>query len=744
MTQQHNTGAGPSIRIGDIYYVLFRHKWKILFISLIGLSAATYLYFSGWEVNWMSQSKLLVKYVVESKQPTPSPTEGLKSVEESPISTELEILSSVDVAAETASRLRPDIIARLTNQTDTTNTWEEAVGPIQKGLKLEVPNRSSVIEVGFQHPDREVVRPVLQELIMVYLNKHVSIHQGQGLFDRALENQTSSLKNALRETENQLREARAKVGVVSVEESKRFNIEQLQKLRHEMFEAQTELQVGQQTIAMYLASRQHTNTADGEPQITSQVPAAKAAEYGRIRGQLENLAKREQDYLVSFTPESVLVKGVREQIEAQMKAKEQLESEYPSLMTAGVAGAPTGLQDPISKAAYSTNALSIRLASLAAQIKFYDEENKRLEAAEAEINELQRDKERQEQSFKYFSMTWDQTQANSKLRDAGTANISEIQRPSLPFHAPSKRLKAIAMIALGSIAGALALAFALEFVVDRSFRRASDVERQLGLPLLISIPRMRLNGRAKPMLPAGAKMISNGEGDAAETGDPSRAVAKRGANQPWQPHPALCPFAETLRDRLITYFEMKGLTHKPKLVAVTSCGEGAGVSTVSAGLAASLSETGEGNVLLVDMNMRNGAAHQFHKGELARGIDELLELDKREGSMVQDKLYLASEGGTSDSMPSVLPQRFKNLVPKIKASDYDYIIFDMPPVSQISMTPRLAKFMDMVLMIVESEKTDRDVVKRATNLLSESKTNVGVVLNKSRRYVPKALQQEMA
>ncbi len=82
-------------------------------------------------------------------------------------------------------------------------------------------------------------------------------------------------------------------------------------------------------------------------------------------------------------------------------------------------------------------------------------------------------------------------------------------------------------------------------------------------------------------------------------------------------------------------------------------------------------------------------------------------------------------------------------MPKLKASDYDYIIFDMPPVSQISPTPKLAQFMDMVFMVVESEKTDRDVVKRATDLLAESKTNVGIVLNKSHNYVPRRLVQEL-
>ena len=92
----------------------------------------------------------------------------------------------------------------------------------------------------------------------------------------------------------------------------------------------------------------------------------------------------------------------------------------------------------------------------------------------------------------------------------------------------------------------------------------------------------------------------------------------------------------------------------------------------------------------------------------------------------------------------ILPNRFANLMPKMKESDYDYIIFDLPPVSPTSMTPRLARLMDMVLLVIEAEKTSQDVVKQATSLLAESKANVTAVLNKTRRYVPAQLHQELS
>jgi Mrp family chromosome partitioning ATPase len=207
-------------------------------------------------------------------------------------------------------------------------------------------------------------------------------------------------------------------------------------------------------------------------------------------------------------------------------------------------------------------------------------------------------------------------------------------------------------------------------------------------------------------------------------------------------NPALHPFCEALRDRLIVYFEVRNLTHKPKLVAVTSANRGAGVSSIAAGLAASLSETGDGNVLLVDMNLEQGAAQQFYKGKAGCGLDTALQPETKADALVQENLYVVNGNANSAELPRILPKRFAALVPRLKASEYDYIIFDMPPVSQTSLTSRLARFMDMVLLVVESEKSDREVVQQANNWLAESGATVGAVLNKTRQYTPKRLHQE--
>ncbi len=202
-------------------------------------------------------------------------------------------------------------------------------------------------------------------------------------------------------------------------------------------------------------------------------------------------------------------------------------------------------------------------------------------------------------------------------------------------------------------------------------------------------------------------------------------------------------YYESLRDRLINYFDVNNMAHKPKLIAIAGCSKGSGATSTAVGLAATLSETGDGNVLLVDMNLQHGAAHPFFKGKPACGLLDVLETEKRMPALVQDNLYVVSVNQAADRLPSVLPKRFMHLLPKLKMSDYDYIIFDMPAVSETSITSKVAALMDMVLLVVESEKTNQHSVERANSLLAESRAQVKVVLNKYRRHVPEWLQQEL-
>jgi Mrp family chromosome partitioning ATPase len=421
------------------------------------------------------------------------------------------------------------------------------------------------------------------------------------------------------------------------------------------------------------------------------------------------------------------------------KIQKKLEADYPKLTRIQLASSkPGGPVVDLSDDAAQISALQAKLKVLNSQMERLTTEAKVVNELEPAITELQRKRDLEETKYRHFSTSLEQARFDDTLGNGKMSNISVAQMPSPAARESRKTIKALSMIAIGGVVAGFALAFLIELFLDPSIRRPSEVESRLHLPLFLTIPRMRRNGR--PALPAPA-------GPAAGQPGPGEGGAEPGTNQksevvPWHAN-GLATYYEALRDRLVTFFEVHNLLHKPKLIAVTGCGKGVGVTTIATGLAASLSETGDGNVLLVDMTTGQGAAHPFFKGKLGVGLADALSSGTRDNALVQENLYMVAESGKGGLLPRVLPRRFSNLVPKLKASDYDYIIFDMPPVSQISVTARLAGFMDTVLLVIESEKTDREVVKRATAMLAESKATVSAVLNKHRDYVPKRLSQDL-
>jgi cellulose biosynthesis protein BcsQ len=63
--------------------------------------------------------------------------------------------------------------------------------------------------------------------------------------------------------------------------------------------------------------------------------------------------------------------------------------------------------------------------------------------------------------------------------------------------------------------------------------------------------------------------------------------------------------------------------------------------------------------------------------------------------------------------------------------EFDYIIFDTPPVGVVTDAAQLASFMDGVILVLESGSIEIEAAQRAKALLSNVKANIlGVVLNK--------------
>jgi Mrp family chromosome partitioning ATPase/capsule polysaccharide export protein KpsE/RkpR len=573
-----------------------------------------------------------------------------------------------------------------------------------------------------------------------------------------LDRKTGELRAEVARLDDQLRDLKSTNGIVSLEDTKKAHLDQSSGLQKELYVEEARLaeilaaypQITNQPVStnVIASSKMPAATNSAAPLVGLPVPVPPSVSetnlyaYRSLVGQLEYLTKQEQELLTAFTSENPRVRSIQNRIAEVREEKARLEKQEPGLVKEEPLSTPTGpssLELPL-KIDYRVEAMRVagiqaKIQTIRSQLEGVRTNAAAVQVVENNIRDLTRRKDAVEDQFKIYSKRLEEARLDQNIANSKLTSIRVIQAPTAAGKDFSKMYKRMGAAMGGGLAAGIGLAFLLEMFIDQSVRRPGDLQKKLRLPVFVTIPRLkRLRGN---------RALSNGSRKALSAPEENGASSLLPALQSISANSsAVQTYCDALRDRLIHYFQKNNMTHKPKLVAVTGCGEGVGVSTVAAGLAASLSETGDGNVLLVDTNVTEGAAHPFYRGKLACGLNDVLKEDSRSQAQVQDNLYVAAANESDGGLIKALPKRFSQLVPKLKASDYDYIIFDLPPVTQTSITSKLAGFMDMVLLVVESEKTGRSIVAEATDLLRDSRATVATVLNKTRRYVPRWVHRD--
>ena len=722
------------ISLNDVLFAVFKHKWKIVIGTVTGLVAAAAVQ-AFQTPKYQSEAKLLVRYVldrspvdpIDSQSAQSSVSSGFGRTSEKVINSEAQILMSWDLATQVAEAIGPK---RLLPDLGDAATVPAAAGVIAGDLEVANLGGSDVISVVYKNQDPQLAVLVLDELVNRYNKKHLEVHRSAAAFDFVTQ-QADQVRGRLNATEAALKELKAKAGIASVADNSTTLNADVIKVEDQYAAAESEL--AEQTarvrqIEESAGAGVSTKAKPGNKFGPSATPRPASSEdveqYQAMVLRLGELRKARLDLLGKYTPQNEAVKLNQAEILGMDRQRRDLEKKYPDLIGQAPTpsgSAPTSQLDLASERARLAG-LQARTDSLKARL---DEKIKQLSEVGSQIADLERKRDLEETNYKYFQAAVEKARVDEALDPNKMPNISTVQKPSPPKLVVGKRNKIVLGLAGGGFGLSIGLIILFELILNRTVQRPGELESRLGAPLLVSIPysrpmkrlqqrRQRSHGNTELIMP------SNGHG----------AVAS------WEVDHFIRPYAEAIRDRLNLYFELNRMTHKPKLVGVTGFEDGAGASTLAAALAASLSEMGEGKVLLVDVNLGVGRVHPFFEGRPAYPLTTALQPASLMDS-ASDNLYLATVAPPGAGPMQIALKRFFDLMPNLKASDFDYIIFDMPPLTETTPTLGMARFMDNLLLVVEAEKTGREMAKRGYTQLSAARANVSVILNKTRSYVPK-------
>lgn len=158
-----------------------------------------------------------------------------------------------------------------------------------------------------------------------------------------------------------------------------------------------------------------------------------------------------------------------------------------------------------------------------------------------------------------------------------------------------------------------------------------------------------------------------------------------------------------------------------KVFAVTSYSKGEGKSTVSSNLAISFSKM-EKRVLLVDSDLRRPNLHNIFKIDNSTGLSNVIgKMGDFEEAVHRDVLPNLDilPSGTIPPNPSELlcSSRFIDLVKRL-SEEYDYVIFDTPPIGVVSDALLLKDLVAGFVVVLRERSTTHGDIQ---NLLESAK-----------------------
>jgi capsular exopolysaccharide synthesis family protein len=746
----------------DIYYILFRHKWKmILFFLAVTVTVLVRTYRIP-EV-YRSEAKLLVRLGRENVTLDPTVTTGqiinINRSYENEVNLELEILKSWELVENVVDSIGPDAflkhparklfaidaddkvirktIPEAPNEVKKTQSSSErfnlvkpsddhdkAVLQVRKNLETKALKDSSIISISYKAESPKLAQNVIATLINYYLEKHIAVHQTPGSHQFFLQ-QANQLRSKLALSEDELRNLRDESGISSIEEQQQVIFSRIAGLEGQTDSAEAELVACQAKIQ----GLQKMLSNIPELLVTQETTGFPDHAVDLMRAKLYELQLKELGLLSKFSEGSQQVQMVRQEItEARRLLDKEITKTGRIEVSRGVNTVYTQTQAALFAEQADLPSLQAKVEKLREQLTTAKERLKTLNETELKITRLKREISIEESNYHRYVDNLEQGRIDRALESEKISNIGIVQHATLPTSpVPKRRMVYLALGFFVGLFGAIGLAFFFEYI-DHSIRTPDEVEEKLLLPTLAYIPRVRVNR----IHPTGRRR------------EQTKPVDKNVKSMPtrWNIPVKIRGHYSIFREELL--LKLNGHSKAPYALAIIGCRRGEGVSTVAANISAMLAQGVGGRVLLVDTNIRCPSAHQIFQTRLEPGLANIPTADHDyEGIIVTERfknLHILAAGMPNGSPPGILrPAQFVKLINSMK-KDYRHVVFDMPAMKEAHSSARLASLCDGVVLVIEAERLRWEVLLEAkAQLLKWNANTVGVVLNKRRFPIPEWL-----
>ncbi|MCA9260028.1 MAG: hypothetical protein KDA61_12540, partial [Planctomycetales bacterium] len=407
-----------SWKVRDFVEAVFRHKKKGLLLSamIVACGVMVILFFPR---KYRSEAKVFLQRCLETVGLNPEATTGqtislMQSDREDEIQSAMDILRSRGVLAKVVDRMSSDVVLgraglgggepvkpnpisealkmplalafSMLRSIDEVPDVERAILELEDHLDADAEQNSTVLVISYVAETPELAQAVLENTLEVFRAEHASVYRNdksRKFFDE----QRSLLQDRLEFATSQLRDAKNRIGVASVE----ARVQTIEQIYSSIDQSRYAVNQDLATSRARLAHIDGQLKAIPEREVTSKrsVPNEGA---DMLRDQLYQLQVRQSELQSKYSDSHPLVQAVAEQVkEAERIVLAQAETREET--TDDVNPMHRDLEMQYMNERNVVAGLEARLDALDEQRRAINEEMLAINGADAEIKQLERDLE---------------------------------------------------------------------------------------------------------------------------------------------------------------------------------------------------------------------------------------------------------------------------------------------------------------------------------------------------------------
>jgi polysaccharide biosynthesis transport protein len=550
---------------------------------------------------------------------------------------------------------------------------ELAIDQFLLKVKVNAVKNSRLVGVSVEFPKPELAAQIANKLAELYIGQTLEFrYQTSAEAGQWLGGQADEQKKKLSAAQAALEQLKERDGLVNIEERRTLLEQRLKDLGATLDSLHAQTL---QKRALYDQMRSTRNPED--------LPGVMSSPFVQSMNiELASLQRDEQMLLQKYMEQHPEVLRVRNQIaDTKRKIRDQ-------------AG------QVISAAENDYKASAAQESSVSGALEAAKAEALDLSRRAVQYDTMKREVDSQQQVLDTIITRHNQTDVTQDLKASNIRIVDPASVPAVPI-----RPKRVEDILIGIILGAglsVGLAFFLDYL-DSTLKTPDDVRVHLAAPLLAVIAETENNDQQ-----AGGRVLLTGQ--------------------------AQGPFIEGYR-LLRTSINYSFTEQAPRTLLVTSTAPGEGKTLTSINLALTLAAM-DGNVLLIDCDLRKPQGHVVLKAKRGPGLADVLTGKSNTQDATQKipgtTLSFMGSGTNAPSPSDLLTVASLKRVLEGLRGQYTWVIVDSPPLAAVSDALILAPLTDGVVVVAGAEMVPRKAVRHSLERIGESGARLlGIVLNRA-------------